>query len=216
MGLRKGRVGVCFPAVALLAACAATDPGVEGLTRGEFLESGTPPQQQGGSDSRPVSDGAASDSSSTDAGLDVGAQASVFGGDGTYASNLPGTTAATFHMNNAVGVTPGLGVDCLTCHKNGGSGKEFLFGGTVFQDMAGTMPAADTEVRVLGSDNVGYSAHSDTDGNVWFVKGATGIAFPAQSGVRDGTNTVLMVNSLSAANCNGCHDNTTQAALHIP
>ncbi len=90
-----------------------------------------------------------------------------------------------FRNNNNVGVTPGLGQDCLTCHKYGGSGTEFHFGGTVCQDKAGTMPAVDEEIRVLGSDNVGYSAHSDANGNYWFKKGATGIAFPAMSGVRD-------------------------------
>ena len=186
---------------------------MEGLIQGEFRHEGGLPGEAGSSDggtSKPDSAGG------TDAGSDVGAQANAFTGGGGYTSNPPATSAATYHNNNAVGVTPGLGVDCLSCHKSGGPGKEFLFGGTVFQDMAGTMPAADVEVRVLGSDNNGYSAHSDTDGNVWFVKGATGIAFPAMSGLRNSATTVFMVNSLTAANCNGCHDKTTTDPMHIP
>jgi len=121
-----------------------------------------------------------------------------------------------FHTNNNISVTPGLGVDCLTCHKSGGPGAEFLFGGTVFQDKAGTMPAVDKEVRVLGSDSVGYTANSDADGNYWFKKVATAIAFPAMSGVRDATQTVLMVGNITVSNCNGCHNKTTTDPLHIP
>ncbi len=97
----------------------------------------------------------------------------------------------------------------------GGAGAVFLFGGTVFQDTAGTMPAVDEEIRVLDSNSVGYSAHSDADGNFSY-KGTATIAFPALSGVRDATQTVLMVSNLSASNCNGCHNKTTTAPLHIP
>ena len=78
------------------------------------------------------------------------------------------------------------------------------------------MPATDKEVRVLGSDNVGYITNSDADGNYWFKKGATGIAFPAMSGVRDAAQTVLMSGNITVSNCNGCHDKNTTDPLHIP
>ena len=208
----SGLLCVCFLAVG----CSYADPGVEGLTRGQFAVDASPEVgPTGDSGSKPDS-GGNKDSGPTDAGIDTGGPTTAFSGAGAYASNKPATSAVTYHNNNGVGVTPGLGVDCLSCHKNGGPGVEFLFGGTAFQDKAGTMPLADVEVRVLGSDNVGYSAHSDNDGNYWFKKGATGIAFPAMSGARTSTQTVLMSGNITVSNCNGCHDTNTTDALHVP
>lgn len=191
---------------------------MEGLTRGEFDEAAAPPNDasqptDASGDVRPI------DASSPEAGNDAGdatVTETAFTDAGAYAPDQPTTTAVSEHMTNNVGVTPGLGVDCLTCHKMGGTGVVFLFGGTVFQDVAGTMPAVDEEVRVLDSNNMGYSAHSDANGNFWFKMGATAIAFPAMSGVRNATQTVLMTNTLTASNCNGCHDKTTTDPLHIP
>lgn len=211
----RGRAGLVFTGF-LVISCSATDPGVEGLTRGQFSDSGSNGDGSLG-DGGKKPDGAVGDSGNPlDSGSDSTAAATAFTGAGAFVSNQPPTTAVQFHMNNNVGVTPGLGQDCLSCHKNGGSGTEFLFGGTVFQDKAGTMAAADKEIRVLGSDNVGYSAHSDADGNYWFKKGATGIAFPAMSGVRDAAQTALMSGNITVSNCNGCHDKNTTDPLHIP
>jgi hypothetical protein len=211
MGVVRGAWTVCF----LVLACSSPDPGVEGLTRAHTDGGSTPPPDSGqsGSDgSIPTDTGAP-----TDTGSDMGmSMATAFSGEGAFAGNQPTTTAVSYHTTNNVGVTPGLGQDCLTCHKNGGPGVEFLFGGTVFQDMGGTMPAVDKEVRVYDSNNVGYAAYSDADGNFWFKKVATEIAFPALSGVRDGTNTTLMTGNITAANCNGCHDNNTTQPLHLP
>ena len=206
-----GPLAVCFLAVG----CSYADPGVEGLTRGEFAVDAAPDVYHPTGDSGTKPD-ASKEGGATDAGADTGGTTTAFTGDGAFSSNKPATSAVTYHNNNNVGLTPGLGVDCLSCHKNGGAGVEFLFGGTVFQDKAGTMPAADVEVRVLGSDNIGYSAHSDNDGNYWFKKGATGIAFPAMSGARTSTQIVLMSGNITVSNCNGCHDTNTTDPLHVP
>ncbi len=214
MAERTSAIIVCF----LLVGCSAPDPGVEGLTRGEYsIDGGSTLDGSHASDSG-NQDSATTDSAmQQDSGTDTGTTTTTaFTGAGAYASNKPATSAVMMHMNKGVGITPGLGVDCLSCHKNGGSGAEFLFGGTVFQDKAGTMPAVDTEVRVLGSDNVGYTANSDDDGNYWFKKVATGIAFPAMSGARDATQTVLMSGNITVSNCNGCHNKSTTDPLHIP
>ena len=93
---------------------------------------------------------------------------------------------------------------------------EFLFGGTVFQDKAGTMPAADVQVGVYDSANNSFVANSDTDGNFWFKKAATAIAFPALSGVRNSTTETDMSGNITASNCNGCHDKNTTDPLHVP
>jgi hypothetical protein len=211
-----GPLRVCFLGLISLEGCSYTDPGVEGLTRGEFAVDASPDVYVPTGDSGPKTDAGPKDSSAADAPVDTGGTTTAFTGAGAYASNKPATSAVTYHTNNNVGVTPGLGVDCLSCHKNGGAGVEFLFGGTVFQDKAGTMPLADVEVRVLGSDNNGYTAHSDNDGNYWFKKGATGIAFPAMSGARTSAQTVLMSGNITVSNCNGCHDTNTTDALHVP
>jgi hypothetical protein len=185
---------------------------VEGLTRGEFDETGAPDVATHPNDAGDAQTDAALDQGDTG---DATTMETAFTGAGAYATNQPTTSAVSSHMTNNVMVTPGLGVDCLTCHTMGGTGAVFLFGGTVFQDTAGTMPAVDEEIRVLDSNNVGYSAHSDADGNFWY-KATTTIAFPALSGVRNATQTVLMTTTLSAANCNGCHNKTTTDPLHIP
>jgi hypothetical protein len=189
---------------------------VDQLSRGiGLMEGGTNP----GVDSGPKPDG----SSGTDSGggMDSGVMDSggpnAFTGAGAYMSGQPATSAKTQHMNNMVGVTPGKDQACLTCHKNGGAGVEFMFGGTIFLDQAGTMPAANYEVRVRGSDGVGYISHSDADGNFWFKKGMATLQFPATSGGRNMNATALMTGTITTGDCNdgGCHGGA-QGAVHVP
>ena len=217
MSLRSSPILACFLALA----CSATDPGVEGLTRGEFSDSGplgdgtTSGDGGGNTDGSPTGDSGNPQDSASDSTTGT----TAFTGASAYASNKPATSAVTYHNNNNVGVTPGKGQDCLSCHKMGGSGPQFLFAGTLFQDMNGTTPAVDKEVRVRGNDGKAYSAHSDDNGNFWYLPGmGEALAFPAMAGARDATNTSLMNGALAAASCNasGCHDGTTQAYLHIP
>ena len=206
-------LGLSFP----LVACLAADPGVEGLTRGEFSEGGA------GFDSGPAGDGggdSATDAPPGDTGTDGTTSTTAFTGAAAYdATKQPPTSAVTNHNNDNVGITPGKNQDCLSCHKMGGAGPVFLFAGTVFQDMNGATPAVAKQICVLGNDAKSHCAYSDTDGNFWYEPGTNEtLVFPAQSGIRDGTNTELMTNSLSASSCNatGCHDGTTQAYLHLP
>jgi hypothetical protein len=190
---------------------------VEGLTRGQFAVDASPEVGPTG-DSGPKTD-AAKEGGSTDSGTDTGATTTAFTGAGAYASNKPATSAVTYHTNNNVGVTPGPGQDCLSCHKMGGSGPQFLFAGTVCADMACNTRAVDKEVRVRGSDGKAFSAHSDDDGNFWYLPGTgEAISFPANSGARDGTNTALMTGTIAMGSCNsgGCHDGNTQAYVHLP
>lgn len=191
------------------AACSAADPGVEKLVRGQGAsgDGGHP-----GFDSGPKPDGGAADGGPTDSGA-----VNAFTGAGGYVSGQPATSAKTQHTNNMVGVTPGKGDACLQCHKNGGSGVEFMFGGTIFLDQAGTMPAANHEVRVRGSDGTGYIAHSDADGNFWFKKGMANLQYPANTGGRNMSATALMTGTITMGDCNdgGCHGGN-QGAIHVP
>src|SRR5258708_2722293 len=107
---------------ALVVACSAADPGVEKLVRGQFV----PDAGNSGFDGGPKPDGGGNDGGQ---GNDAGV-ANAFTGVGGYMSGQPATSAKTQHVNNMVGVTPGKGDACLTCHKNGGPGVEFMFGGT--------------------------------------------------------------------------------------
>ncbi len=190
---------------------------MEGLTRGQFKDAGSDSSILGPDSGSNKDWGTGNDSGTTqDAGSDTGTTTTTaFTGAGAYASNKPATTAVQYHMNNGVGVTPGLGVDCLSCHKMGGSGTQFMFAGTVFQDKAGTMPAADVEVRLLDNNNVGYSTHSDDDGNFW-LKSTTTPAYPAMTGARTSTQTALMNGNITLSSCNSCHDKNTTDPVHVP
>jgi hypothetical protein len=195
-------------------ACSAADPGIEKLTRGQGTigDSGINPNFDSGG---PKPDG----SSGMDSGgmmMDSGA-VNAFTGAGAYMSGQPATSAKQQHTTNMVGVTPDKTQACLTCHKNGGAGVEFMFAGSIFTDQAGTMPAANYEVRVRGSDGVAYIAHSDADGNFWFKKGMANLQFPANSGGRNMSATALMMGTITTGDCNdgGCHAGN-QGAIHVP
>ena len=200
------RLGLGLFAGLLALGCSAADPGVDGLTRpGSKYDAG--PSNFDGSipktDSGTPADGGPPPG---DAGADVAVAATAFTGAGAYASQQPATSAKTFHNNNGVGVVPNKDAACLTCHKSGGSGAVFLFAGSAFLDKAGTMVAADKEIRVRSkADGTGYIAHSDADGNFWFKLTAANF-YPATTGMRDSAKSSLMTAAITAGDCNGCHD----------
>lgn len=197
-------------------ACSATDPGVDGLTRANLAatpvgDSGAQPGKDGGVGPNKDGGGNPLDSSMAP---DANTTTDAFTGAGAYASGMPTTSAVTYHQNNGVNTTPGKGVACLGCHN--GNAKDFLFGGTVFKDKAGTVPAANVEVRVRGSDGTGYLTHSDADGNFWLAKNNNTIMTPALTGVRDSMKTSLMSGNITDTNCNSCHDSNNTDAIHLP
>ncbi len=223
MSRHFGVLAVCFLGLSSYLGCSFADPGVEGLTRGQFKSDAGFDGSVGSDSGGPKDGSSAGDSSSSGgdsgSGTDSGGTTTAFTGAGGFTSNKPATSAVMYHNNNGVGVTPGPGVDCLSCHKMGGAGTQFLFAGSICADNACNTPAVDKEVRVRGSDGKAFSAHSDDDGNFWYVPGTgEAIAFQAQVGARDGTNTSLMNGKLSASSCNtgGCHDGNGQAYVHLP
>ena len=200
------RLGLGLFAGLLATACSAADPGVDGLTRPGSKYDGGPSNFDG---SVPNTDGGnpADSGGPADSGTDSAVATTAFTGAGAYASQQPATSAKMTHVNKGVGVVPAKDQACLTCHKNGGSGVEFLFAGTAFLDKAGTMAAADKEIRVRAkSDGTGYISHSDADGNFWFKLAAPANFYPANTGMRDGAKSSLMTGAINDGDCNACHN----------
>lgn len=199
----------------LATACSAADPGVEGLTRPGSKYDGGPSNFDG---SNPGTDGGTPSDSGlpADGGADSSGATTAFTGAGAYASQQPGTSAKTTHANKGVGVVPNKDAACLTCHKNGGAGPTFLFAGTAFLDKAGTMVAADKEIRVRSkADGTAYLAHSDADGNFWLKLAVPAGFYPALSGIRDGAKTSLMTGALNDGDCNGCHNGVVTDGVYL-
>ena len=196
------RLGLVLFAGFLATACSAADPGVDGLTRPGSKYDGGPSNFDGSAGTDSGSDGG----TAVDSGSDSSVAATAFTGAGAYASQQPAVSAKSTHTSKGVGVVPNKDAACLTCHKSGGSGPVFLFGGTAFLDKAGTMVAADKEIRVRSkADGTGYIAHSDADGNFWF-KLTVANFYPATSGLRDGAKASLMTGDINDGDCNACHN----------
>lgn len=149
-----------------------------------------------------------------DAGSDAG-PTNAFTGAGAYTSKTG--TSARKNAHNFAGNTPTTNPAkqaCLGCHVAGGAAPAFSFGGTVFKDTAGTMPASNVEIRVRDLAGNAVSVYSDADGNFYY-SGAFG--FPAHTGARDGTTTKLMSTLPGNGNCNSnvCHGGA-QGWIHVP
>jgi hypothetical protein len=103
------------------------------------------------------------------------------------------------------------------CHAAGGEGPTFLAGGTVYEDIAGTMPAAQIEVRLRDANGDARLARTDANGNFYFTAGNNTIDFPARTGARDGTATRNMISAVANGDCNSsaCHGGAT-GVIHVP
>lgn len=150
-----------------------------------------------------------------DAGLDAAPPITAFTEAGAFtpdAGPLAEQPNHNFAGNNPV--TSPAKQACLDCHKIGGAAMPFAFGGTVFADDAGTMPAAGVEIRVRDDKGAVSLVYTDKDGN--FFARTSAAAFPAKTGARNATATALMVNDSNNGNCNSCHNNNAQAVIHVP
>lgn len=164
-----------------------------------------------------TSSGSTSSSGGTDSGTDGAAAANAFTGAGAY-------TATTGRNTNKPGEHPNAGnpakTACLSCHGPGGDGPRFFAGGTVYKDVAATMPAAQVEVRFRDASGKALSTYTDALGNFVVTANAAttaGIAFPLQVGARNGTATKPMSAQIANGDCNSstCHGGT-QGFIHVP
>ncbi len=170
-----------------------------------------------GSDaSSDASRGADANHDASAAAGDGGPPQSAFTDAGTFAPDAGELTERAGH--NFAGNTPTTSPAkqaCLDCHKNGGTGIAFAFGGTAFADDAGTKPAAGVEVRVRDDSSGAFtSVYTDVHGN--FFSRTSAAAFPARTGARSAASTALMVDTAANGNCNGCHNGAAVAFVHLP
>jgi cytochrome c553 len=129
----------------------------------------------------------------------------IFTGAPAYAATTgPATRIAAHDFAGATPTTNPAGRPCMQCHGAAGPAPRFLIAGTVHKDATGT-PAAQIEVRVVGSDGVARTTYSNADGNFFFRASAGAVAFPAKVGARDGNTTKVMTIDAANGNCNSCH-----------
>jgi len=159
--------------------------------------------------------GTSGDAGGTDAGTDTGTNVSVnaFTDAPAYTAKLGGNARKNDHpFPNGNPAKQ----NCLEsqCHGPGGEGPLFLTGGTVFKDVAGTMPAPSVEVRLRDATGKAISTYTDNDGN-FYAKGT--LAFPVLTGVRDGQTVRLMSGAIANGGCNAatCHAGA-QGPIHVP
>lgn len=152
-----------------------------------------------------------------DAG-DAAVMTNAFTGAPAYvATTGTSTLNASHNFPNNVPTTNPAGQACLSCHKLGGAGVEFTIGGTVYKDVAGTIPAPQVQMSVRDNAGVTRSVYTDANGNFFVLKADAGaLTPPAQPGVRDAANTRLMSGAIADGNCNNCHKNGGQTPINVP
>jgi hypothetical protein len=215
------------PLAGLLAACG--DAGTGGHDpRPGYGPSGDPGSNQAVESTTPtngqVDAGAGSSVIAPDAGASSdagggaqdagGASGGVFSGAAAYVSTAGPSSRNGGHNFGANGTNP-VKQACLGCHGSGGGAPLFTVGGSVFKDAAGTMPAANVEVRFVDANGTARSVYTDALGNFYF-KGAT-LAAPGKVGARDATTTQNMTSTIANGDCNSaaCHGGA-QGWVHVP
>jgi hypothetical protein len=105
----------------------------------------------------------------------------------------------------------------MGCHKGGGTFR-MAFGGTVYQDTAGTMPVGEGyEVRLRDSQGRAISACTDRAGNFYEIPDIDP-KFPVKTGVRKGSTAALMGATITNGDCNtsNCHSGGNSPRIHVP
>ncbi|MBX3231262.1 MAG: hypothetical protein KIT84_09995 [Labilithrix sp.] len=131
---------------------------------------------------------------------DEGTPSTSSGGSGTVEPSPPRLSMKEAHDGKAGAPAPGGKLDCLLCHKTGGTALAFTYGG---QSTAGAV------ISIPGTDAV----KADADGYFWLPGGD----MPANSKVtstKGGTSKTMSAalspptgGSCDAANCHGNADN---------
>lgn len=152
-------------------------------------------------------------------GGDAATPANAFSGAPAYEAKTGPNTIKSQGDHPFPGGNPAK-QDCMTsqCHGAGGEGPRFLAGGTVYNDVAGTTPAPQVEVRLVSGDGTAASVYTDANGNFYLRSGdAAGLTFPAKTGARDGASAKLMVSAVGSGACNSatCHGGPT-GVIHVP
>jgi hypothetical protein len=139
------------------------------------------------------------------------AAANAFTGAGAFVSQLgPSTRKSSHDFPGNTPPTSPIGQACKNCHG-------FFMGGTVFADVAGTMPAPGVEVRARDNAGNAVSAWTDQDGNFYLPSGGA-VTMPVHIGVRNAATTKLMASTISSGTCasSACHVAGKQGGIHLP
>ncbi|MDB4944118.1 MAG: hypothetical protein JWP97_3652 [Labilithrix sp.] len=205
---------------ALFAACVALASASCGGATDSGLVDGTSDASadDGGSSgaSSSGSSGASSSSGGTDAAVDAAPAESPFTGAPAYVAT---TGRSTFQREHPNGGNPSKRA-CFDCHGGSGPGPDFFAAGSVFSDAAGTVPAAQVEIRFRDDSGHALSTYSDKLGNFLITKqsaSAAGVTFPLHAGARNATTTKLMTEITPKGDCNNaaCHGGA-QGFIHLP
>jgi hypothetical protein len=221
-----GTIGAA--AFAVVAGCGGVDTGVRNGPGGSAATDtdSTEPGSSGGASSGAKdagggaddagSSGDAGSSSGGDAGSDAAPAVNAFTGAGAYKAMAGPSTLKAGHSNFNAQNDP-VGRPCLNCHGAGGGATPFTFAGSAFKDSAGTMPAAQVEIRVRDTNGKALSAYTDANGNFFMPLNPNGdLAFPAHAGGRDTNTTKLMNATVANGNCNGCHKAGMAGRIVVP
>lgn len=178
----------------------------------------------GASDAGAIDDGRADASATSDAGADASVDASTdgaplvnafTGAPAFVATTGPSARKDAHAFADNTPITSPAKQPCLDCHVAGGAAPAFAFGGTAFTDVAGTLPAANVEIRVRAPSGSAVSVYTDEDGNFY---APAAFAFPANAGVRSAVASRVMNGPAPQGNCNGgqCHGGGTHPWIHLP
>jgi hypothetical protein len=184
-------------------------------------DSGVVTHEGGAESGHPPSDAGAGKDAHADAPVDAAhadaaPQVTAFTGAAPFvATTGPSARRDTHAFAGNTPTTNPAKQPCLGCHSAGGAATPFAFAGTVFKDVAGTIPAVGVEIRVRAPDGGALSAYTDQDGNFYQ---AASVGFPANVGVRSATNARLMMAPPPDGGCNAsqCHDGNAHPWVYLP
>jgi hypothetical protein len=133
-------------------------------------------------------------------------------GTGTGASNWWPTAFDANANPSPLSGKHNPGRACLGCHKTGGQGPAWLFGGTIY-DQAGSAGVNHVQVGIKDGTKF-FSAYSATNGNIWLPLGSNSINWAtAEIRVRTAAGESTMTKTATSGDCNSCHDSTNRITM---
>jgi hypothetical protein len=159
-----------------------------------------------------VATGACGSSSASSGGLDGDGGrggGGVFGAPYDPAANKPVKSMVAAHATTSGPKQPGDAIDCLSCHKTGGSAqsKPMAFGGRIVK---GSAPAPDIDVVVVSEGATLGPVKTDQDGFFWRLGGEV------KSGAKTHVRSASGVSSMSSPLGQGEGASCDSANCHVP
>ena len=153
-------------------------------------------------------------------GMSTGGAAPTGGRAATGGAAATGGTVAAAGSSCVAAATGGptgmnTGQGCPSCHtgSNPPGGIAMTLAGTVYNSSSGTTGVSGATVTVVDSAGKSIKMVTGSLGNFYST---TAVTFPASVTVSKCPDTVSMPVTISSGSCNGCHDGTTQARIHLP